>query len=141
MSCIFCRIAEGSVPAHIVWQDDLIVAFLDSHPIRPGHLQIIPREHHAYFTDLPADTAARIIHVGQRLAKAAKALNDVPRVAFLFTGGDIPHAHAHVVPMHKGTDITSRRYIANAEVTFCSTDAATAEELAHVASLLRNSIA
>ena len=43
------------------------------------------------------------------------------RVAFLFTGGDVPHAHAHVVPMVAGTDITSRRYIAEEDLTFQST--------------------
>jgi histidine triad (HIT) family protein len=42
----------------------------------------------------------------------------VPRVAFLFTGGDLPHAHAHVIPMHENTDITSRLYITREELTF-----------------------
>jgi histidine triad (HIT) family protein len=55
-------------------------------------------------------------------------------VAFLFTGGDIAHAHAHVVPMHENTDITSARYIVHpAEVTWASahlrTDAATLERV------------
>jgi hypothetical protein len=47
-----------------------------------------------------------------------KALYGVPRVAFLFTGGD--HAHAHVVPMHEKTDITSQRYIAEEKLTFAA---------------------
>ena len=42
-----------------------------------------------------------------------KEVYQVERVAFLFTGGDVPHVHAHVVPMHEKTDITSARYIVN----------------------------
>ena len=84
--CVFCRIAAGTLAAHLVHEDDLAVAFLDTHPIRPGHVQIIPREHHAYFDDLPAATAGHIVQIGQRLAKALKRLHAVPRVAFLFTG-------------------------------------------------------
>ena len=140
MDCVFCRIARGDTPAHIVHQDEMTVAFLDSHPIRPGHIQIIPREHHAYFVDLPAEIAARIVHVGQHLAKAVKRLHGVPRVAFLFTGGDVPHAHAHVVPMHEATDITSRRYIAEGDLTFRCTDAASPDELAEVAAFLRSAM-
>ena len=44
-----------------------------------------------------------------------KAVYNVNRVAFLFTGGDVPHAHAHVIPMHEKTDITSARYFLNPE--------------------------
>jgi histidine triad (HIT) family protein len=47
-----------------------------------------------------------------------KHIYGVPRVAFLFTGGDLPHAHAHVVPMHENTDITSRLYITQEQLTF-----------------------
>ena len=52
--CLFCRIAAGALPAHIVHQDDEVVAFLDLHPIRPGHTLVIPRAHHVWFEDIPA---------------------------------------------------------------------------------------
>jgi histidine triad (HIT) family protein len=58
-----------------------------------------------------------------------KNIYRVPRVAFLFTGGDIAHAHAHVVPMHEVTDITSRRYIVENQLTFCPPPCASPEEL------------
>ena len=72
----------------------------------------MPKAHFPYFDDLPGELASSIVLLGQRLATAMKRLYDVQRAAFLFTGGDVAHVHAHVVPIHCGTDITSRRYIA-----------------------------
>ncbi len=119
--CLFCRIAAGAAPSFAVHSDEAVHAFLDINPIRPGHVQIVPKAHYAYFEDLPPDIAARMFSLGQRLAVALKELYGVPRVAFLFSGGDLPHAHAHVVPLVHGTDITSRRYIAEETLTFRAT--------------------
>ncbi len=139
--CIFCDIAARRIEAHIVAEDDLIVAFLDICPIRPGHTQIIPKRHVPYFEELDADTANRMLALGQRLSTIMKALYGVERVAFLFTGGDVAHAHAHVVPMLEKTDITSRLYIAEPELTFGSTPQASAEELMTEAAALRSHLA
>ncbi|MBK4218048.1 HIT domain-containing protein [Paracoccus caeni] len=117
-SCLFCRIAAGDFPAHEVFRDDRIVAFLDIGPIRDGHVQIIPRDHYETFDELPADLAAAIMYLAQRLARAQKAVFGVGRVGFLFTGGDIAHAHAHLVPLVEKTDITSRRYIVEDKLTW-----------------------
>src|SRR5690606_12143104 len=100
-SCIFCEIAAGRIPATIVAESDRLVAFLDIRPIRPGHVLIVPRDHYAYFDDLPPDLAADVLQLGQRLAKAMKRAYGVERAGFLFTGTDVAHVHAHVVPMHE----------------------------------------
>lgn len=138
--CVFCRIARGDVHAEVVWEDDLVIALADIHPIRPGHAQIVPRGHFPYFEDLPEGIASRIVHLGQRLSRAMKSLYGVPRVAFLFTGGDHPHAHAHVVPMHAKTDITSRLYIVEQSLTFRCTPRASPNELAETAAELRRAL-
>lgn len=117
-SCPFCRIARGDVQVHEVFRTDRIVAFMDIVPIREGHVQIIPRDHHETFERLPADLSSDIMHLGQRLARAQKELFCVERVGFMFTGGDIAHAHAHVVPLVEKTDITSRRYIVEPKLTW-----------------------
>jgi histidine triad (HIT) family protein len=139
--CLFCRIVQREVAAHVVYEDDRVLAFLDRGPIRPGHTQIVPREHFAYFDDAPADVLAAIVTVGQKLARAMKQTLRVPRVAFLFTGGDIAHVHAHAVPIHDKTDITSRRYIVEEAVTFRGLPPARDGELAKTASDLRRALA
>ena len=113
--CLFCEIASGSADAVILYQDADLVAFLDIAPIRPGHSQIIPRAHHQAFEDVPPALAGRMMVLAQNLAKRLKASYSVERVALLCTGGDVPHAHAHVVPVHEKTDVTSARYILNPE--------------------------
>lgn len=135
--CQFCAIEQKRVSAEIVFEDELVMAFLDICPIRPGHTQIIPRSHWPCFEDLPPDVAGRIIIVGQRIARVLKMTYKVERVAFLFTGGDVPHAHAHVVPMHDKTDITSRQYIVEEELTFRSTPRASPVDLRNIAHRLR----
>ncbi len=117
-ACLFCRIARGEVRVHEVYRDHRVVAFLDREPIRPGHLQIIPTAHVEYFEALPPDDADAILRLGQRLSAIQKRVLGVPRVGFLFTGGDIPHTHAHVVPLVDKTDITSRAYIEGDTLTF-----------------------
>jgi histidine triad (HIT) family protein len=116
--CLFCRIARQEVPAHEVFRSDQLVAFLDIGPIREGHVQIIPRQHYETFDDLPPDLGSQIMSLAQRIARAQKQIYGLQRVAFLFTGGDIAHAHAHVVPLVEKTDITSRRYIIEPKLTF-----------------------
>lgn len=116
--CVFCRIAQGALQVHMVCETPDLVVFCDRNPIRRGHLQIAPRAHVETFELLPEALATRILTMGQRLAHVQKRLYGVDRVAFLFTGGDVAHAHAHLVPMHQKTDITSTHYIANADLRF-----------------------
>ncbi len=107
-TCIFCQIANAELPAHKLFEDDLVIAFLDLHPIREGHALIIPRQHCPWFEDLPEFTAARIMAVGQRLARAMKREWEVERVSFFYTGIHVPHAHAHVVPRtHRGGETSA----------------------------------
>lgn len=112
-TCVFCEIAAGRIPAVRLYEDESVVAFLDRSPIRPGHAQIITREHIPTFEQLTPASAARLLTLGQRLARRMKVVYRVERIAFLFTGGDVAHVHAHVVPMHENTDITSARYLVN----------------------------
>lgn len=109
--CIFCQAVDGDLPIHKVFEDDLVLAFLDIHPIREGHTLIIPKDHHVWFEDIPEPIASRIFTVGQRLAQVMKSQWHVERVSFFFTGIHVAHAHAHVVPMHHNHDVTSAQYL------------------------------
>lgn len=60
MSCVFCEIVGGNIPAQIVYQDDQVVAFRDLHPQAPTHLLLIPRRHIATVNDLTAADAALV---------------------------------------------------------------------------------
>jgi len=139
-TCLFCRIAQHQIPAHVVHEDDDILAFLDIHPVRPGHVLIIPKRHYPYFEDMPAELANRVLALGQRLARAMKALYRVERVGFVFTGIHVAHAHAHLIPMHELQDVTSTQYIAQQDLQFVMPPQPPAEQLAATAAQLRQAL-
>jgi histidine triad (HIT) family protein len=139
--CIFCAIADKEIPARIVHEDDDFVAFLDINPIRPGHVLIVSRGHHAYFDDLPPELAARMMLLGQRFSRAMKRVYGVERVGFLFTGTDIAHVHAHLVPLVGRTDITSTAYIEQKDLRFVAAPRASEEDLAEQSERLRQALA
>ena len=109
--CVFCDIAAGRAEAVILWEDEAVMAFLDIAPVRAGHTQVIPKRHYESFEVLPSELAGKILGLGQELAKRMKAVYQVDRVAFAFAGSDVAHAHAHILPIHARTDITSARYL------------------------------
>lgn len=135
--CLFCRISREEIPAHVIHQDSRLLAFLDIHPVRPGHVLIIPRQHYPYFEDMPADLAGHILNLGQRLARHMKRLYSVERVGFAFTGIHVAHAHAHLIPMHHPQDVTSTQYIEQKDLTFVMPPQSPPEQLASVAQDLR----
>jgi histidine triad (HIT) family protein len=135
--CLFCRIARGDLPAHKVHEDDHILAFLDLHPIRPGHTLVIPKDHHVWFEDLPEDLAARITTCAQRLARSMKRLYAVDRVAMFYTGIHVPHAHAHVVPMHHVHDVSSKAYLAEGVDGYALPPKLANDEMSNIAKSLK----
>lgn len=136
--CLFCEIVQGRIGSHLVRDEDQVMAILDPFPIRPGHTLIISKAHHPYFDDLPDDTMTQLGRLAQRLGRAMKLRYGVPRVAFFCTGTHIGHAHAHLVPMHEDTDLTSRRYIAEESLTFRPPPREEDSRLAETAERLRS---
>lgn len=134
--CLFCKIAAGELPAHKLYEDDHILAFLDLHPIRQGHALIIPKAHHVWFEDLPEDLATRVTSCAQALARAMKQLYRVERVSLFYTGIHVPHAHAHVVPMHHVHDVTSQIYLQDGPEGYSVPPQPAPEQLAETARTL-----
>ena len=100
-NCAFCRIASGDESAHIVFEDERSLAFLDNRPLFHGHLLLIPREHHETLGDLPDELVGAIFANARLLSRAVPeamgkpgsfvALNNV-------VSQSVPHLHVHVVP-------------------------------------------
>ncbi|HEX2085737.1 MAG TPA: HIT family protein [Solirubrobacteraceae bacterium] len=103
-ACVFCRIVAGELPAHVVLDDDRFVAFLDARPLFPGHVLLVPREHHETLWDLPHDLLGPLTERTQRLAVAVR---DAMGAAGIFTAMNnvvsqsVPHLHVHVVPRNR----------------------------------------
>jgi histidine triad (HIT) family protein len=138
--CIFCRIARKEVPSRIVHESRDVIVFMDIRPIRRGHVLVVPREHFPYYDDIRPEVADEVMRVAQRLAPVLRTCFGVERVGLFFSGVDIAHAHAHVVPMVEPTDVTSRRYFAEETLTFRPAPAASAAELDQSAALIRSAL-
>ena len=72
-NCVFCAIVEGETSATEVYRDDDFVAFLDAHPVFPGHVLMVPRRHVQTYDELPEDLAGPWLRASQALVRGAKA--------------------------------------------------------------------
>src|SRR6266436_1130013 len=70
--CIFCKIAQGELPASRVLETDEALAFLDIHPVNKGHVLLLPRTHHANLIELPGPLAAHTASLLPRLCGAVQ---------------------------------------------------------------------
>jgi len=105
--CVFCRIIRGELPAHRVYEDERVLAFLDILPSTAGHTLIIPKSHVAQIEGLSEEDSSALFRalyllVG-RIQEAVGAtsstigINNGPG-----SGQEIPHVHIHVIPRSKG---------------------------------------
>lgn len=99
--CVFCDILAGEVPAHLVYEDDTSVAFLDLRPLFPGHCLLIPRSHVETLAELPDDLIAPYFSAARLLSRAMEEVAGA-RGSFVAINNkvsqSVPHLHAHVVP-------------------------------------------
>jgi histidine triad (HIT) family protein len=94
-------IANGAIPATVVWQDERVVAFSDRSPQAPVHVLIVPRDHYdGLGSDVPADVLAALFAAAPRVADAAGVAGTGYRV-IVNTGPDagqtVPHLHVHLL--------------------------------------------
>lgn len=107
-NCVFCNIANKVERSKIVYEDDLVVAFLDIDPISKGHSLVIPKKHTKEFFDLDTTTTERIMSVAQRLAKVIDTNFGFDGIQIMATTGafqDVPHFHLHVFGRKQELDI------------------------------------
>ena len=101
--CLFCKIANGEIPATIIYRDDEIVAFDDIHPKAPQHKIIIPQKHISTLNDLhdeDNDLIGQIIQTGVMLAKQLNIASDGYRLVFncnALAGQSVFHVHLHLL--------------------------------------------
>ena len=102
--CIFCAIAAGQESASRVYEDDLVIAFLDIQPVNRGHLLVVPRAHATCLADLPVESGAQIFRVAQHLGAALRSSGyPCEGINFFLADGEaamqeILHVHLHVFP-------------------------------------------
>lgn len=100
--CIFCKIANKEIPAHIVYEDDDFMAFLDINPQSPGHCQVIPKKHYRWVWQIP--NAGEYFEVVKKVALAQQKAFDTDWILSKIVGEDVFHAHIWIYPAKAGLD-------------------------------------
>lgn len=96
---IFTKIIKGEIPCHKIYEDELTLAFLDIHPIQPGHTLVIPKRQVDHVWDLDGPDYQAVMTTAQKVAqRLRRAFPDKDRVALLIEGLDVAHAHLKLFP-------------------------------------------
>ena len=97
---IFTKIIKGEIPCHKIYEDDHTLAFLDIHPVQPGHTLIIPKKQIEFVWDLPAEDYQKLMDATLKVAKQLRTKLGTKYIGERIVGVDVPHAHVQLIPFN-----------------------------------------
>lgn len=103
MDCIFCQIADGKVPAEIIYRDEEVIAFPDINPQAPTHLLVIPKRHIpalSHLSQAESSLIGQMVNIANQLAKREGISESGYRLVINCgeQGGQmVPHLHLHLL--------------------------------------------
>ena len=107
MSSIFSRIIAGEIPCYKIAENDEFYAFLDINPMSKGHTLVIPKTEIDYIFDIDDEVIGRMMIFAKKIAKAIKEAIPCTRIGVAVMGLEVPHAHIHLIPIIKESDMMS----------------------------------
>mgnify|MGYP000023498319 FL=1 len=105
MSSIFTKIINGEIPSYKVAEDENYYAFLDINPNAKGHTLVIPKKEVDKLFDLDDETYSGLFQFAHKVAKALEKSVDCKRVGMSVVGLEVPHAHVHLIPINRVSDV------------------------------------
>ena len=105
--CIFCAIAAGEIPSFKVYEDDVVLAYLDISPFTEGHTLVIPKAHSEGLLDTPDETLAAVLARVRKVAAHLKSALPCDGFNILQNNGEaagqtVMHIHFHIIPRYAG---------------------------------------
>jgi len=97
---IFTKIINGDIPSYKVYEDEMVLAFLDIHPVQPGHTLVIPKKQIEFVWDLPEEDYQAVMDVAKKVALRLREVLGVKYVGERIVGVDVPHAHVQIIPFN-----------------------------------------
>lgn len=109
MTTIFSKIVTGEIPADVVYEDDIVLAFLDNNPVQPGHTLVVPKVASKNALDCSPEIFAHIAKVAQKIAQAQIKVLGCDGVNLIMNNGEaaaqiVFHTHLHVIPRYMNDD-------------------------------------
>jgi len=125
---IFSKIVLGEIPCYKIAENEDFFAFLDIRPLTKGHTLVIPKQETDYIFDLDNNTLAAMMLFAKHVASAIQKSIPCKRVGLTVIGLEVPHAHIHLIPIQKETDMNFK----NQSLVLSS------EEMENIASLIHS---
>ena len=102
---IFTKIIKGEIPCHKVYEDEKTFAFLDIHPIQPGHVLVVSKNPAPTAWDLPDEDYAALMETVKKIAQRLRqAFPDKKRIGVMIEGLEVAHTHVKVFPVSTGDE-------------------------------------
>lgn len=105
-NCIFCKIANGEIPAATLYEDDLFRVILDLGPASKGHALILPKNHFADLLALDEETSSKVLSLAAKIGAAMKKSLHCAGFNLVQNNGEaagqtVFHFHMHVIPRYE----------------------------------------
>ena len=113
MDCIFCKIAHHEITSKIIYEDNMVIAFLDINPNKPGHTLIIPKKHIKDIDDIDEKTYLHIFNIAKKIKNILINKLNCDGIQLCQNNGvcqDVKHYHLHIIPRYPHDDI---KYLSN----------------------------
>ena len=101
MECIFCQ--KEKLTTEIVYEDDLVMAFMDMEPINEGHVLLVPKAHYFDVDEIPDQTLSHLMIISKKIVSALKEIYKPDGYSIMQNGGafnDVGHYHLHIFPRY-----------------------------------------
>ncbi|MBU3856509.1 MAG: HIT family protein [Candidatus Phocaeicola excrementipullorum] len=105
MATIFSKIIAGEIPSYKVAENDKFYAFLDINPLAKGHTLVVPKQEVDYIFDLSDENLGEMHVFAKHVALAIQKAFPCRKVGEAVIGLEVPHAHIHLIPMQKESDM------------------------------------
>ncbi|OJV34093.1 MAG: HIT family protein [Bacteroidia bacterium 43-41] len=106
MATIFSKIIAGEIPSYKIAENDKFFAFLDINPMAKGHTLVVPKQETDYIFDLDDQLLGEMAVFAKKVAAGIEAVIPCNRVGVMVLGLEVPHAHIHLIPIRKETDMS-----------------------------------
>ncbi|RLK64270.1 HIT family protein [Atopobacter sp. AH10] len=136
---VFEKIIDREIPAHIVYEDEYVLAFLDLSQVTKGHTLVIPKHHEATIFDYSDELASQVFSRIPKIARGLRqAFPDMKGLNILNNNGEVAfqtvfHSHIHLIPRYTEGDDFGLKWADNSENY-------SQEDLASIAQQIHNSI-
>ena len=103
MNCVFCKIVNNEIPGYKIYEDDMILAFLDINPVNPGHTLIIPKNHTLDLMSIDNNVLICIMNKARDIASLLEDKLNADGFTLVQNNGivqEVKHFHLHVIPKY-----------------------------------------